>query len=261
MIIYFDNIKVFNEIKVPKDHCNFFVENNYVILKNVLTLDIKKYLKTNITFNKPHTDVDNPIKDSRQFYREHHDKECTEFINRFYNTIQPFYEYILNKKLTKFLGFSMKYNQNSELVPHYDNYNMPISSTICFYNEDQIDYPLYIDKSYFNNPHPFRLTVDDKNGIPEQNKIKINITDGDLVIFRGRNHLHWRDKKFIKDYRALLLHTEDYTYNGELISYIHSENVIKADINNIKNINTYALTDMTCYDTFRKDYAMFFENS
>jgi len=260
MLIHFDNIKVFNYMGDREEHCKFFIENNYVILKNVLTEDIKKYLNDNITFNKPHTDRDNPINDARQFYREHHDPKCSEFIERFSKTIHPFYEYILNKRLTTFIGFSMKYNQNSELLPHYDNYNMPISSTICYHNQDQIDYPIYMDKAYFNNPHPFRMTVDDKNGIPEQNKIKMNLTDGDLVIFRGRNHLHWRDKKFIKDYRALLLHTEDYTYNGQLISYLHSDNV-KADINNVKNINTYALTDLTSYDTFRKDYAMYFENS
>jgi hypothetical protein len=154
----------------------------------------------------------------------------------------------------------MKYNACSELIPHYDNYNMPISSTICYHNDERIEYPLYIDKSYFNNPHPFRLTIDDKNGIPEQNKIKIELNEGDVGIFKGRNHLHWRDKKDIKDYRALLFHTEDYTYNSELLSYVHptDNKSTKCDINNIKNINTYALTDITSYDTFRRDYVMYF---
>ena len=69
------------------------------------------------------------------------------------------------------------------------------------------------------------------------------------------------DKKQIKDYRAVLLHTEDYTYNGELISYIFDNNCIKSDINGIKNVTTFALTDIDSYDIFRKTYAMHFKNS
>lgn len=154
----------------------------------------------------------------------------------------------------------MKYNENSELLPHYDNYNMPISSNICYFNEDKIEYPIYIDKAYFNNPHPFRLTVDDKNGIPKDNVIKINANEGDIVIFRGRNHLHWRDKKYVKDFRALLFHTEDYTYNGQLISYIDTS-VEKVNIHDIKNINIHGLSHFDNYDIFRKIYCMYFNNS
>lgn len=254
--IIFENIVVFNTLSEENilNLRNFFKLNDYLLLKNILTDEIKDYLTNNITFNNHDS-----INDVRQFYREHNDKECRDIIIRFNKSIQPFYEYILKTELSTFIGFSMKYNSNSNCLPHYDNYNMPISSTICFYNEDKIDYPLYIDKSYFNNPHTFRLTVNDKNGIPEENKIKIDINEGDIAIFRGRNHLHWRDKLDIKDYRGILLHTEDYKYNNKLISYVHNNNNnIKADINNVKNINTYALTDLDNYDKFRRDYVMYF---
>ena len=40
-------------------------------------------------------------------------------------------------------------------------------------------------------------SIDMFNKIINSRKLKIKIID-DLVIFRGRNHLHWRDKKFIK---------------------------------------------------------------
>jgi hypothetical protein len=139
---------------------------------------------------------------------------------------------------------------------------MPISSTICFYNEDLVNYPLYIDKDYFNNPHLIRLTIDDKNGIPDNNKINLDINEGDIGIFRGRNHLHWREKIDIKSYKAILLHTEDYKYNNKLISYIHNnEHCMKADVNNIKNINIYSLTDLDNYEKFRQDYVMYFVNN
>ena len=254
--ILVDNIKVFKEISNERASllCNDFLQNNCVLIKDILTDEIKEYLKNNISFNKH-----NSINEVRQFYREHNDEECGGFIQRFNQQIKLFYEYILQRQLTNPVGFSMKYNENSECKPHYDNYNMPISSTICFYNEDNISYPLYIDKAKFNNPHTFRLTVDDKEGIPENNKIKIDINEGDIGIFRGRNHLHWRDKKYVKDYRAILLHTEDYTYNNKLVSYINNdENTTKADINNVKNINTYSLTDLDNYEKFRHDYVMYF---
>lgn len=255
-MLYFDDILIFNSITTEESEklSLFFKNNDYLLLKNILTDEIKTYLFNNITFNDK-----NELNNSIQFFREHHDTTCDVFISRFNLAIKPFYEFILQKDLSPFIGFAMKYNENSDCKPHYDNYNMPISSTICFYNEDKNDYPLYIDKAYLNNPHPFRLTVDDKNGIPEENKIKIDINEGDIVIFRGRNHLHWRDKLPIKNYRAILCHTEDYKYNNKLISYIHNNNI--ANIKDIQNINTFSLTNVNNYEKFRRDYVMYFEDS
>ena len=254
--IVFENIVVFNKLSEEKvlELNKFFKLNDYALINDILTEEIKVFLKEKITFNK-----NNSLDDDRQFYRSHNDEECSALIARFLNVIKPFYEYILKTELSNFIGFSMKYNNSSDCLPHYDNYNMPISSTICFYNEDKMDYPLYIDKSYFNNPHPFRVTVNDKNGIPNENKIKIDINEGDIGIFRGRNHLHWRDKLDIKDYRGILLHTEDYKYNNKLVTYIqNTNNTIIADIKNVKNISTYALTDLNSYEKFRHDYVMYF---
>jgi hypothetical protein len=257
--IYYKGIRVFNDIENRDQKALFFLENDYLILKDILTEDIKKYLQENIRFDSPTDEPSNPINDKLQFYRQHND--AGDDTGGFINVLLPFYEFLLNKKLTKMIGFAMKYNSNSELIPHYDNYNMPISSSICYHNEGNIEYPIYMDKAYFNNPHPFRLTVYDKDGIPEENRIKIVLNAGDIVVFRGRNHLHWRDKKHINDWRAVLVHTEDYTYNGELLSYIHDNTSIKSDIREIKNISTYALTDVDSYDKFRKIYAMHFKNT
>ena len=258
--IFYNNIKVFNNINNPSEKAKFFLENDYLLLKDVLTDDIKTYLFNTVRFDKSIDDPSNEINDRNQFYRQHGDAGIEP--SSFMKQILPFYEFILDKKLSPAIGFAMKYNSNSEVLPHYDNYNMPISSTICYYNEDKINYPIYIDKSYFNNPHPFRLTVDDKNGIPNTNIIQLDLNEGDIAIFRGRNHLHWRHKQPVKDYRAILVHTEDYTYNGDLISYIFSsDEMIKADINNVKNVNTYALTNLNSYAQFRKDYAMYFKNT
>lgn len=253
--IIFDGIVVFNKISHEEalEMSLFFKKNDYLLIKEILTNEIKEYLKINLTFNNH-----NSITDKLQFFREHNDNDCSSLISRFLNEIKPFYEYILQIQITNPVGFGMKYNENSDCIPHYDNYNMPISSTICFYNEDNISYPLYIDSAYFNNPHPFRLTINDKNGIPKDNIKKIDINDGDIGIFKGRNHLHWRDNKYVKDYRAILLHTENYTYNGNLISYMSKNNLIKADINNVKNVSTYALTNLDSYDIFRRDYVMYF---
>ena len=252
--IVFHNIVVFKEMtneEVEKIR-KWFDENDYVLIKDILTTEIKKYLLHNINYDSE------VLKDPRQFYREHHDVPCTDLINEFLKAVQPFYTFILKRNLSHFAGFSMKYNEESNLIPHYDNYNMPISSTMCFYNQDRIPYPIYIDTAYFNNPHPFRVTIyDDISNIPNENIVPIDINEGDIGLFRGRNHLHWRGKVDIKDYRAILLHMEDYTYNGELVGYTMGN----ANINDVKNINTYALTDIQGYDKFRKDYVMYFVNS
>jgi hypothetical protein len=255
----FRGIKVFNDIENINEKSHFFLENDYLLLKNVLTDEIKQFLYENVKFDMPIENKENPIHSSVIFYSEH--STTPNIVGEFNEFLLPIYKVILNIDLTPFLGFSMKYNKTTDVLPHYDNYNMPISSTICFRNEDRIEYPIYIDKAYFNNPHPFRITIKNRDTIPIENILKFDLNEGDILIFRGRNHLHWRDNIYVKDYRAILLHTEDYTYNGKLISYVHPNKKDNADIQNIKNIDIRALTFIDSYETFRKDYVMHFKNS
>lgn len=63
MDIYYNDIKIFNDIENPSEKAKFFLENDYLLLKDVLTQDIKNYFKDNIHFNMPIEDPLNPIND------------------------------------------------------------------------------------------------------------------------------------------------------------------------------------------------------
>ena len=60
------------------DIATFFEKNDYVLVKNILTDEIKDYLTNKITFNDS-----NALNDKLQFYREHNDTSCNEIIKDF----------------------------------------------------------------------------------------------------------------------------------------------------------------------------------
>jgi hypothetical protein len=83
----YNNIHIFNPINDLLDKSIFFETNGYLLLKNVLTDEIKKYLKDNIYFDDSCEDPRNPINDKRQFYRQHHDNGNTapaDFITKIF---------------------------------------------------------------------------------------------------------------------------------------------------------------------------------
>jgi len=135
--------------------------------------------------------------------------------------------------------------------PHYDNLHNPISSTVCYhFTPDGASNPLLLDKARFANPYTQRMTVADKDGIPECNVVRMDLAPGDLAAFRGRSHLHWRQAiSGEMDYRALLLHFSDFKFKNTLVKGRPIPHVIDS------------LVDIHSYDEFREIYAMYFEQN
>lgn len=86
--------------------------------------------------------------------------------------LQPIIEKSVSKKLYPTYSYARIYYKGSELQKHFDRESSEITATICL--EKDVDWPLYV-----------------KN---EEGTIhKIDLEIGDMGLYSGRKHEHWRD--------------------------------------------------------------------
>jgi hypothetical protein len=187
-------------------YSTFFENNGYVLIKDILTDEAIEHFNNNITF------TDETLKDKLQFGRKHNNELGTSnVIIDFHNETLSFYKRIIGAQFFKTYAFAMEYIKNAEVFPHLDLITNEVSSTTCYY--DTGIYPLYICKDFIDNNYNSRYTIKSSELIPEDKRVKIDIRPGDIGIFKGRNHLHWREK-LTEDIavRAILTH---YSYTQE----------------------------------------------
>jgi len=179
----------------------FFLENDYVLLKDILTEEGKEYLNR-IEFQS--TGIDRA-----QFGRNHNNEDFQYIINEYVSDTFDIYKKIIGEQYYSTYAFAMEYVKDNYVNPHLDLICNEVSSTVCYYSDGQ--YPLYMSSEFMENNYNHRYSLKDHNSIPLENRIKMDIDCGDVGIFNGRNHLHWREKLTddIK-YRALLSH---YSYS------------------------------------------------
>ncbi len=241
-----DGVRLFKDVPREKlvSWISFWQQHDYLFLQDALTPEAVSLLRQQVTFeNMAFAD------DPRQFHRAHNDGSCHPFINRFLAASKNYYSAILSAEIAPTYAFAMRYIKNSDMEPHYDDFGNSISSTVCYhFTPEHLNNPIYLDRARFENPYPRRVTIKDRRGIPVENVVELHLRAGDVAIFRGRNHLHWRD--FVSDemdYRALLLHFTDYKYKGML--FTGSDQLAQIDP---------ALLDFESYDDFRQRYVMYF---
>jgi hypothetical protein len=175
----------------------FFLENDHVILKDILTAEGKEYLNK-IEFQSTAGDLP-------QFGRNHNREEFRYIIDKYVSDTKDIYKKIIGEQFFSTFAFAMEYIKDNYVNPHLDLIINEISSTVCYYSNGQ--YPLYMSSEFMENNYNHRYSLKDHNSIPLENRIKMDIGCGDVGIFNGRNHLHWREK--LTDdisYRAILSH-------------------------------------------------------
>ncbi len=85
----------------------------------------------------------------------------------------PLIEKETNLKLLPTYSYARIYYTGSELSKHKDRQSSEITVSICI-EKDEIDWPLYVETD-------------------SGKRYDINLNQGDLVIYSGRTHYHWRD--------------------------------------------------------------------
>lgn len=175
---------------------DFYKKNEYVLIKDVVTKEGIEYFKNNMTFE------DRWLKDEDQFCRRMTGKDSHPYIKLFHTVTLEFMQKILGAEYHDSYAFGMEYVNGSELHPHMDLVQNEVSATLCY--EANQNYPIYVSKNHIRNTSRDRIT--DKN-IDRNNKFILDIQPGDIGVFNGRNHFHWRDAAPENlSYKGILFH-------------------------------------------------------
>lgn len=112
------------------------------------------------------------------------------------------------KTLSQYLGFELTpnysywrlYQQNEVLLRHRDRESCEVSATLCLgYNTSNLDQDKHPD---YNWPM-FVETKDDPDGVP------IHLSPGDLMLYRGCDVEHWREKFLGMNHAQVFFHYND----------------------------------------------------
>lgn len=96
-------------------------------------------------------------------------------VDEFYDKLTPIVESITNLKLKKENSYSRIYNKDSKLTPHRDRDGLDITVSIQIENTTGFKQPIFCE-TYWNET------------------MEASLDNGDMVIIRGRDLLHWRNK-------------------------------------------------------------------
>lgn len=219
-IVFSEGIKINQELLKYYDTntiYNYLNKYNFINTNNNISFNFK-YIKNFISLNEI-KEIQKNIQDTGGYNSNSHD---TEKWGRKYNR-SNFYNILGNKLLNKIeeitnetnlrfeYGFAAKYNINGKLDPHYDNWNNYISCSICLNNLKE-EWPLYLHTKKWNNPYSWRQTILNIEKINKEDIYEFKLKPGDIGIFSGRNHLHWRNN-MDNETEIVLLH---YTKKNEL---------------------------------------------
>lgn len=176
----------------------FFKENEYLLIKDILTPECIEYFKKIKFKDKP---------EYAQFGRlqniEFPSKVCP-IIEKYHKKTLNFFQQIIGKEYFDTYYLAMDYIYGSELLPHLDMVTNEVSCTTCY--ETNIEHPIFLCKKFYENNYNDRYTTQDPEDIKDS--VEINVKCGDIGMFNGRNYLHWRKKITKKDasYKGVLTH-------------------------------------------------------
>lgn len=204
------------------EESKFFEKNNFLVVKNILNEDVctllyyymkletrrlifleqqNKDIKDDFGFNKDFTNY--------KFLGEFNDTQCPGTFSRYgclvFDTLNllltPKMELLTNLKLIPTYSYHRLYKHNDILKKHKDRKSCEISTTVCLgYDISNLE-----NKNY--NWPMFVL----QNG----KEIPLYLNAGDMIIYRGCEVTHWREKFEGVNHGQVFLHYNTKTENND----------------------------------------------
>jgi hypothetical protein len=186
---------------------NFFDKNGYVFIKNFLNKEV-----TTLLYNYSITQVKS-IDYKKQYSENKFDSKWDgdfgdgQVYNSYYRYGDPIIDTLLTLSLNNMEIFTGKnlvptysywrfYEKGDELVKHRDRESCEISTTICLgYNYSNID--INMNKNY-----SWPMFIKEKNN----ENLPVNMEPGDMLIYRGCEIEHWREKLLGLNHTQAFLH-------------------------------------------------------
>jgi hypothetical protein len=204
---------------------NYFEENNYVVIKEFLTAEMAEIF---YQYTKTVTQaVDYKIQVDKPHYNESWDGGFGDgqVPDTFYRYGDPLIDTLMIMSLNKmqeFTGLTLVpnytywrlYQKGNELKRHTDRGSCEISATLCLgYDVSNVDSNIHPD---FDWP----MFVADKTG----KEIPVHMKPGDLIVYRGIEIEHWRERFIGLNHSQVFIHYND--VNGPVRNYLDGRHII-----------------------------------
>ena len=188
------NIEKNNE----KHNADFFKENSYLLLKNVIEPDICLFFYQYVKFEAQRLnflELNNANRElteiEKKIFGKYDDEQAPGCFSKYGDLTFDTLMVLLQEKVSKNVGLKLQsnysyhrlYTIDSDLKPHKDRPSCEISTTLCLgFDRSNISYD---EHPQWNWP----MFVKDKNN----NDISLGMNPGDMIVYRGCDVEHWRE--------------------------------------------------------------------
>ena len=216
-----NQLKIIENFEVEKtnnDTANFFKNNSYVVVKNVIDKNLANFLYLYVKNSAFRCDfMENKFGENnfdKFMYGSFDDRQSlgdySKYGDMLFDTLadglKNNIENILDLKLLTTYSYHRLYTTGSELEIHKDRMSCEISATLCLgFNVENVNEKEYV--------WPF--FVQDENA----NKVSINLKPGDLILYRGDKLFHWREPFLGKNHAQVFLHYNVDTEENKIRKY------------------------------------------
>jgi hypothetical protein len=210
-----------DEEQLYRDTARYFEDNKYLVIKNFMDPSMAGLIYQYCLIKVQRTDFMTMY--AKDVYRPEWDgKFGDDQAPISYNAYaDPFMDTILgastktigkyvNKELVPTYSYWRLYQQGEILARHYDRESCEISVTLCLgYNTSNVDQEQYPDYDW---PMFVETTDEPENGVP------IHLKPGDMIIYKGCEIDHWRERFIGLNHAQVFLHYNDANgpYNNAL---------------------------------------------
>jgi hypothetical protein len=179
-----------------------FEKNKYVVIKEAISKEIAKFsfdyfmLKREVAKNLFAHKIVSPFE---TMFGEWDDIQCPNTYSHYADIlmetlllkVKPIMEKTTNLKLVETYSYARIYKKGDVLHKHVDRMSCEVSTTLNLGGD------------------PWAIFIKDSN----QNEIEVNLSSGDMLVYRGCELEHWRNEFTGNDCAQVFLHYNDINSN------------------------------------------------
>jgi hypothetical protein len=148
-----------------------------IVIKNLVSKEICEHISNELRLIELHINSQNPKLGLEDTVPESFNVYCSPATESLMVHIQPEIEKRTGKTLFPTYSYARIYKTGSKLDRHLDRRSSEFTVSCCL-SKDPIDWPLVIED------------------IDTGEQFSENLNQGDILLYQGRKHFHWRDGNF-----------------------------------------------------------------
>jgi hypothetical protein len=172
-----------------------FEKNGYVLIRNVLDKEVLRYYrnKTKVLEEELNKNLVNKNINKKYYYNDCMVEQSlcsykSKFSQSLLSHLKSLVEVIVNKELYPTYSYLRIYFNGATLLKHTDRSACEYSVSVCIYNDKE----------------PWDFNVE-SNGVD----VQLKLLEGDIVIYKGKEIPHWRNKYEGNEQIQFFLHYVD----------------------------------------------------